>query len=129
MMKQQETPPLIAQVKYLASADENNSAIYYASEAGVDQAKEHDGQFEWKEVNIQNGRRLHATDLDREGFQLIHHISNVQDYYNDDQIKEIFYKEVKGILLKHIAGAQRIEIFDHTRRASTSDLRKQKKLS
>ena len=114
------TEVLKAQVKYLASADEGNTATYYASQAGVDQAQEHDGLFAFQEVAVQNGRER-VWSVDQEGFQLIEHASSVKDYHNDTEVKDVFYEEVKAILLKHVPGAKRVEIFDHTRRASTGN--------
>jgi hypothetical protein len=113
-----------AQVQYLASADEGNTATYYASQAGVDQAKEHDGQFQLHAVEIQNGRKDGTRSVDIQGFQFLNHVSSVTEYHNDTLVKEVFYEEVKDILLQNVPGAKRVEIFDHTRRASTADLRK-----
>ncbi|CAB9506939.1 expressed unknown protein [Seminavis robusta] len=114
---------LRAKVQYLATAD-GGKATYYASEAGVDHAQAHDGQFRYCEVEIHNGRNNPNWNVDKEGFQLLADQStSVTDFQNEEQVTSVFYKEVEEILLKHIKGATRVEIFDHTRRASTAALR------
>ena len=119
------TPALKAKVQYLASADDDNTATYYASQAGVAEAQAHEGQFQFCEVVVENGRRKGDGfwDVDRQGVKLVHHPSTVKDFQSESEVKDIFYEEVKVILLQHVKGAKRIEIFDHTRRASTAEIR------
>lgn len=119
------TIPLTAKVQYLATANEDNTATYYASQAGVTQAKQHEGQFRYHEVSIENGHDKGSDDwdLDRQGVKLVDQITEVMDFQSNIQVEEIFYDEVKKVLLKHVKGATRIEIFDSTRRASSAKLR------
>jgi hypothetical protein len=114
-----------AQVQYLATANDG-TATYYASEAGADlQQQEHTGQFSFCDLHIHNGRsNKNDWSVDREGFQLIEQSTSVDDFRDENQVTTVFYKEVKEALLKNIKGATRVEIFDHTRRASTAELRK-----
>ena len=60
--------------------------------------------------------------LDKNGFQFVHWPSVEKDFTDDDLIKEKYYPEVEK-LLKEIAGAKRVYIFDHTIRfAHPSDV-------
>jgi hypothetical protein len=53
--------------------------------------------------------------LDWHGFALVGHRSAVRDFYDDDEVKRVYYPEVEH-LLKRATGASRIFIFDHTTR-------------
>lgn len=74
------------------------------------------GNFVRRDVFIRNGR-LQASrfNLDREGFALMRQGTKVSDFYNDDEVQQIYYPEM-GNLLKNVAGAAKVLIFDHTRR-------------
>ena len=60
--------------------------------------------------------------LDREGFELHRQVSEVSDFYDDDEVERIHYPEIEG-LIRRATGAVRVSIFDHTRR-SAGDKRK-----
>jgi hypothetical protein len=54
----------------------------------------------------------HAS-LDREGFELLRHTSAVQDFYDEDEVRQVYYPEAER-LLAEVTGANRVFIFDHT---------------
>ncbi|HVJ51729.1 MAG TPA: CmcJ/NvfI family oxidoreductase [Aliidongia sp.] len=56
-----------------------------------------------------------AFSLDRDGFGLIEQQSAVTDFYDDDQIRRIYYPEAERLLIE-LTGADRVLVFDHTRR-------------
>ena len=56
---------------------------------------------------------LSEVSLDEEGFGLIEQHSAVRDFYDDEEVKRIYYKEAEQIL-KDVTGADRVHIFDHT---------------
>lgn len=65
---------------------------------------------------IHDVRPLAATaSLDREGFDLIRHDTAVLDFWDDDEIRTVYYPEVERAL-KQATGADRVFIFDHTTR-------------
>lgn len=111
--------PVDAPVRYLA--DDENLAVYMASVAGGEVAG-HKGNFIDQPVTIRNGRGLDLA-LDREGFVLAPQDSAVSDFYDDGQIAAIYDDEIRA-LVKHTTGAARVDIFDHTRRAASDDIRK-----
>ncbi|TVY22580.1 Gibberellin cluster GA4 desaturase [Lachnellula hyalina] len=51
--------------------------------------------------------------LDKTGFGIFKHESTEKDFTDEEKIKDVYYKEVEGIL-KKATGATRILIFDHT---------------
>ncbi|HEY7084961.1 MAG TPA: CmcJ/NvfI family oxidoreductase [Hyphomicrobiaceae bacterium] len=68
---------------------------------------------------------LSQLSLDEEGFALVQHKSAIRDFYDDEEVKEIYYPEAVQ-LLKGLTGADRVHIFDHTvrRRVPGSDDRR-----
>jgi hypothetical protein len=54
--------------------------------------------------------------LDREGFVLLRHGAAVSDFYDDDQVERVYYPEIEA-LLRRATGADRVVIFDATRRS------------
>lgn len=114
---------ITAKVRYLA--DRNAAAVYMASEAGGE-VPDHKGNFADLDVPVHNGRDL-ETSLDREGFVFVEHKSAVADFYDDGQIADTYDDEIRALVAK-TTGAKRVEIFDHTRRASTDAMRKEKNL-
>lgn len=112
-----------APVTYLA--DDEDLAVYIASVGGGDVAP-HEGNYLTKTVTIHDGRaRGEGFSLDREGFELVAQTSAVRDFYDDDAIARVYEDEVERLVLEH-TGAGRVEIFDHTRRSDSDDLRKQR---
>lgn len=53
------------------------------------------------------------TTLDREGFELVQHRSRVSDFYDEAEIRGVYYPEVEQLLID-VTGAERVFIFDHT---------------
>jgi hypothetical protein len=53
--------------------------------------------------------------LDREGFKLVPHQTRVADFYDEEELKRVYYPEVER-LVKAETGASRVHIFDHTLR-------------
>jgi len=56
-----------------------------------------------------------SVSLDREGFALIRHETAVTNFWDDDEVKAVYYPEVESAL-KQATGADRVFIFDHTTR-------------
>ncbi|MCH8997933.1 MAG: methyltransferase [Proteobacteria bacterium] len=54
--------------------------------------------------------------LDRHGFELRHHDTTVDDLYDDEAVEDVYRREIEA-LLKEATGADRIVVFDHTRRS------------
>jgi hypothetical protein len=53
--------------------------------------------------------------LDREGFALVRHDSAVRDFYDEEELKRVYYPEAERLVKQH-TGAARVQVFDHTLR-------------
>ncbi len=76
-------------------------------------------QVEEIPVTVQDMRPLaDRLDLDREGFALERTPTAVEDLYDDDAVTSTYYAEITEIV-KRATGADRVAIFDHTRRSDS----------
>ncbi|MFQ5973706.1 MAG: CmcJ/NvfI family oxidoreductase [Alphaproteobacteria bacterium] len=77
----------------------------------------HKGRLEEHTVAIYDARpiRDHLT-LDRQGFLLAAHETGVADFYDEDELRSVYYPEIER-LVKDVSGASRVMIFDHTVRS------------
>ena len=68
-------------------------------------------------VSIRDVRPAAQTlSLDREGFLLLRHGTAVTDFYDDDQVERVYHPEIEA-LLGQVTGADRVIVFDTTRRS------------
>ncbi len=70
-------------------------------------------------VTIENGRVKDFT-LDGDGFRLVHHATRVKDFFDQDEIRNVYYPEIIE-LIKAQTGAKRVVVFDHTLRTADDD--------
>ena len=54
-------------------------------------------------------------DLDRQGFELVEQKSAVADFWDDDEVRRVYYPEAERFIAEH-TGASRVFIFDHLQR-------------
>jgi hypothetical protein len=77
---------------------------------------------------IRNGRpRTNEFVLERDGFRFLRHDTKVADFFDEDEIKRVYYREVDA-LIKAESGAKRVVVFDHTLRTADDELRESKKI-
>jgi hypothetical protein len=120
-----QAAPIKASLKFLANVDE--PLVYIPSKGGGDETA-HVGNFTMQEVMIHNGRHhKQVSSLDVEGFKLVRQATEVEDIYDDAQVESTYHDEVKA-LLTEITGAARIEIFDDTRRSTSLERQRDKKI-
>ena len=68
-------------------------------------------------VSIRDVRPAGQTlSLDREGFLLLRHGTAVTDFYDEDQVERVYHPEIEA-LLGQVTGADRVIVFDTTRRS------------
>lgn len=92
----------------------------YLPEEGVRETRR-TGAFEDRPVSIADGRALTGqTDIDREGFVFTDDRTAVQDFYDDDEVRRVYYPEIEA-LVKKTTGAHRVFMFDHTIRAASAN--------
>jgi hypothetical protein len=114
-----------ANFKFLADLDAE--LVYVPSKGGGDET-EHVGNFTMREVEVHDARReLLSSNLDVEGFQLVHQPTTVTDFYDDAQVDSTWHDEVKALLVE-VAGASRVEIFDDTRRSSSLEQQQRRQI-
>ena len=65
--------------------------------------------------------------LDREGFRFIRHDTKVGEFYNEDEVRRVYYPEMEA-LVKAESGASRVVVFDHTLRTGDDALRAELKI-
>ncbi|MFZ3360068.1 MAG: CmcJ/NvfI family oxidoreductase [Xanthobacteraceae bacterium] len=81
-----------------------------------------------RRVVLHNGRPV-AKDfaLERSGFCFVRHDTKVADFYDQAEIKRVYYPEMEA-LIKAESGAKRVVVFDHTLRTADSELREAKQI-
>src|SRR5215813_14715501 len=86
------------------------------------------GQSDSRRVTLRNGR-LYADRfaLERNGFRFVHHDTKVVDFFDDDEVRQVYYPEMQA-LVKAESGAARVEVFDHTLRTADDELRETHKI-
>jgi hypothetical protein len=86
------------------------------------------GASEQHRVTLRNGR-LYAADfvLERNGFHFVDHDTRVADFYDEDEIRRVYYPEMEA-LVKRESGAKRVVVFDHTLRTADDELRAAQKI-
>lgn len=53
--------------------------------------------------------------LDQQGFALAEHHTTIKDFYDQDEVRHIYYPEAEQFL-KDLTGAQKVIVFDHNLR-------------
>ena len=85
------------------------------------------GSEERHRVDIANGREAGDLALDANGFVLVPHRTAVRDFFDVNELKQVYYPEVEA-LIRRLAGASRVVVFDHTLRSGSEDEREAKLL-
>jgi len=76
-----------------------------------------------RRVQIHDARPLmRRLSLDVEGFELRRHDTQVVDFYDDAEVRRVYYPEVDA-LLRAATGAEKVVIFDHTLRSGSAEQR------
>lgn len=76
------------------------------------------GNYRGFPVIIRDGRAI-ADDLslDREAFILTNHDTAVRDFYDEDEVRRVYYPEMERLVAAR-TGARRVVVFDHTIRVA-----------
>jgi len=108
-------PTITASLNYLVPTTEKPVAYAYAPPPGVPQTTRKNDP---KTVTIHNGRPLlNELSLDTQGFALVRHDSKVVNFYDDIEVREVYYPEVER-LLKEATRAVKVVIFDYVVRCA-----------
>jgi hypothetical protein len=100
-----------APLNYLAADSEKPFVYAAAPPPGMPQRS---GRFEPQVVTIRDGRPLRRRlSLDKEGFALARHSTAVGDFYDDAEVRRVYYPEIERYV-REALGAEKVVIFDHT---------------
>jgi hypothetical protein len=112
-------------VQFTVNTGETPVALVHEPGAGPDQ---HQGTFEYRDIVVYDGRPIaDHMDLDRHGFTFRHYGTAVTDFYDDEQVRRVYYAELER-LVKQVIGADKVIVFDHTIRVGDSKARAERKL-
>jgi hypothetical protein len=95
-------------LNYIVRSSEKPVIYTYDPPPGIPRST---GTTEPKTVPIRSGRFKRNLSLDREGFQLVRHQSAVCDFYDRDEVEQVYYPEIE-ILLKQTTGAEKVLVFE-----------------
>lgn len=103
-------PHVDADVHYLAPTAERPRNYTFDPPAGTPRSN---STPETHRVAIHDLRPIADTiSLDSNGFALVQHQSAVRDFYDEDEVRRVYYPEVERVL-KEATGADRVYVFDH----------------
>jgi len=109
--KIQSLPFVTAELNYLAPVSGKPRTYAYDPPPGEPKST---NLAEPHLVPIFNGRSIAKSfSLDREGFELVKHPTAVKSYYDEDEIRRVYYPAVEAFLRATLK-AERVFIFDHT---------------
>jgi hypothetical protein len=108
--------------------DTGATPVTLVGSPGASDVRTGGGKSDPHRVVLHNGR-LHADRfaLEREGFRFVEHDTQVTDFYDEDEIRRVYYPEMEA-LVKAESGAARVVVFDHTLRTADDELRETAKI-
>jgi hypothetical protein len=116
-----DLPTLETTLFYLLPSAEKPRSYTFEPPPGVPRWS---GKPDARTVRIADARKLpEPATLDREGFALVPHATAVRDFGDDAELGAVYDAEVES-LIRRVTGAEKVVVFDHTRRSSCPDQRK-----
>src|SRR5215510_15046709 len=92
-------------LNYLVDMDEKPYVYMYTPPSGVPSRT---GWYAPQTVSICNGRPiLDQFSLDQNGFLLTHHETKVTNFYDEQEVKAVYYPELEQ-LVKQVTGAVKV---------------------
>ena len=109
-----------APMNYLVDTGEKPVSYTYAPPPGVPAQS---GKIVKQTIAVINGRPLAGEiTLDEQGFMLTESPTAVHDFYDNEEVRRVYYPEVER-LVKRITGAARVMVFDHNVRNGSKEMR------
>jgi len=110
-----ELPYVEAELNYLKPMAERPR--YYAYEAAPGEFRSN-MTADPHQVRIHDMRPIASEiELDRQGFALVEQKTAVHDFWDDDEVRRVYYPEAERFLAE-VTGASRVFIFDHLQPAA-----------
>ena len=120
-------PAFAAMLHYLTDTTEAPESYGGVKQEVADQQRK--GKYAEFMMPIYDGRAIaDGLSLEREGFVLVNHDTQVKNFYDEAEMRSVYYKETEE-LVKRTAGARRVLVFDHTLRAADSAIRDKNQVS
>ncbi len=114
-----------ASLNYLAPGTDRPYVYTYEPPPGIPARC---GSFERRTVSIHDGRKQERQfSLDKEGFALRRHATEVVDFYDAAEVRRVYYPEIEK-LARDATGAAEIVIFDHTVRNTDPALQSERRV-
>lgn len=109
--KIESLPFVLAELNYLVPTNGKPRTYAFDPPAGEPKST---ALPEPHQVPVFDGRPVaESFTLDREGFALVRQQTAVRNFYDDQEIRRVYYPEAES-LIKNALGADRVVIFDHT---------------
>jgi len=93
---------------------------------GIGLLRHNTSTFDPQVMPIRDGRRERFL-LDDSGFVLVDHPTTMQDFYDADELRAVYYPEMERLIAGQ-SGATRVHVFDHTLRTSDEAARAARQL-
>jgi hypothetical protein len=128
VLEQRPAPEAIPAIDATLNYFVNDGTKIFTEAAGAGERDKRGGTVDPHQVVVRNGR-LHRDgfDLDREGFHFVRHDTKVADFFDEAEIRRVYYREMED-LVKAESGASRVVVFDHTLRTGDEAMREQLKI-
>jgi hypothetical protein len=120
-------PAVEALINYLVDTGEKPESYGGVSQTEADRQRK--GKYVEHKMPVFDARAIaDQLSLEREGFILVRHETKVKNFYDEAEVRSVYYKETEE-LIKQTAGAKRVLVFDHTLRSADTATREEHKIS
>jgi hypothetical protein len=120
MSNLESLPYVEAELNYLGPMSERPRYHAYETDAGE---RRSNMSYDPHTMRIHDLRPISPElDLDTQGFALLEQRSAVQDFWDDDEVRRVYYPEAERFIAE-VTGASRVFIFDHLQRRRVPGLK------
>jgi hypothetical protein len=120
-------PAVEALINYLVDTGEKPESYGGVTQTEADRQRK--GRYVEHKMPVHDARAIaDQLSLEREGFILVKHETKVKNFYDDAEVRSVYYKETEE-LVKQTSGAKRVLVFDHTLRSADMATREEYKIS
>jgi hypothetical protein len=128
VLERQSAPEAIEEIEATLNYLVNDGVKIFTEASGAGAPDKRGGTTDARRVVMHNGRP-HAGEfvLDREGFRFVRHDTKVDDFFDDAEVRRVYYAEMEA-LVKAESGASRVVVFDHTLRTADDADREARKI-
>jgi len=112
--------PIVANLTFFV--DNGTPPINHVTDKGLERG----GEYREHALKLIDGRSLsYNLSLNKEGFEFINHDTSVDNFYDNDEIEQVYNSEIVDLIKKR-TGAHDVVVFDHTIRVENENLRDEK---